>query len=180
MRLQSFIALMVGLSAGMPGAASAGLAVFDDPMSVCEALAGEGLEAGQWRQDEEGFEGTEFTSYKCLSPGLAIAGGRNGPFVTSINYFAEGRTNDRVEIVKLVLNVHDRKTRDAGRAKFLAASKALLHALRIDPPPLLLTALEQSRAGVFAFDGGRIRFDVWTIPVERQRLTIESNAVIHR
>jgi hypothetical protein len=172
--------ILVLIAMAVAGPTAAEPALFLHPKSVCEALNGEGLRGGQWRRDDEGFEDTNFQAYKCLSEGLIIPGGGNGSFVTSMNYFAEGRTNDRVEIVKLVLNVHNRKTREAGRGKFVATSKALFRALAIEPPAALVAALEQSVAGVFPFDGGRIRFEVWSVPVERQRLTIETSAVLRR
>ena len=134
---------------------------------------------GTWREDEEGVEDTNFLACKCLFEGFIIPGGNGAAFVTSVNYFAEGRTIDRVEIVKLVLNIHD-QTLDAGRKKCGDASKALLRAVQNKPPPALLAALHQSKAGVFRIEGGRIRYEVWSIPIERQRLTIETGAVVRR
>jgi hypothetical protein len=169
---------LVSLAAARPSEAQR--ARFDDPPSVCGALLRQGVDVGQWRRSGEDFDQTGFYAYACLSDPVVIQGSGNPPFVTSLNYFAEGRTIDRVEIVKLVLNVHDRKTRDAGRTKFVEASKALFGALAIDPPPALTAALEQSHAGEFPFSGGRIRFEVWSVPVERQRLTIETGTVLRR
>jgi hypothetical protein len=168
MRMQLVPALCLALAAGAAGAQSARLL---DPKGVCRALSSEGFGAGALGHNTEGFEDTGFSTYKCLSDGVVIPGG-SGTFVTSLNYFAESRTADRVEIVKLVLNVHNRKTRDAGRTKFIASIKSLLQALAIDPPAALLAALDKSTAGTFPIDGGRIRFEVWSLPVERQRLTI--------
>jgi Family of unknown function (DUF6030) len=176
MRMQLFLALCLALVAG---AAAAQPARFTEPKAVCKALSGEGFVSGGWRKDDEGFEETNFLAYKCLSEGFIIPGSE-GAFVTSLNYFAEGRTVDRVEIVKLVLNIHNRKTRNAGRDKFVQSGKVLLHALGIEPPAAFLAALEQSKAGVFPIEGGRIRYEVWSIPVERQRLTIETDAVLKR
>jgi len=176
MGMQHLVALGLALAAG---AASAEQARFPEPKAVCKALSGEGFVSGSWRKDDQSFEDTQFNAHKCLSESLIIPGG-DGSFVTSLNYFAEGRTADHVEIVKLILNVHNRKTREAGRSKFLASSKMLLHALAISPPPALLAALDQSKAGTFPFAGGRIRYEVWPIPVERQRLTIETDTVLQR
>jgi hypothetical protein len=177
MRSQLLTAFLFGFSA--INAADAAPALFDQPERVCAALIGEGLVPGRWGRSNQGFEGTEFTAYNCLSPIMLIQGG-SGPFVTSINYFAEGRTNDKVEIVKLVLNVHDRRNRDAGRAKFIEAAKALLKALYINPSATFLQALQEPRNDVFAFDGGGVRFEVWTIPVERERLTVETTTALQR
>src|SRR5271154_2370170 len=112
MRAQLFFALLLGLSTAAIDAAGAGPALFDQPDQLCSSLINEGLVPGRWGRTNQGFEGTEFRAYNCLSPIVLIPGGSGGAFVTSINYFAEGRTNDRVEIVKLVLNVHDRKNRE--------------------------------------------------------------------
>ena len=172
--------LLLGLLAMAGVAADAERSSFWQPASICQVLAKDGLPTSEWRRNSEGFEGTLFNAYNCLSGSLIIAGGGNGPFVTSLNYFAEGRTNDRVEIVKLVLNVHDRKTRDAGRVKFIAASKTLLGALGVAPTATLFDALEKQHAGEFAFPDGRVRFEIWTTPAERQRLTIESIAARER
>lgn len=180
MRAQLFLALLLGLSAAAIDAADAEPPLFDRPESVCAALINEGLVPGRWGRTNQGFEGTEFRAYNCLSPIMLIQGGNGGVFVTSINYFAEGRTNDRVEIVKLVLNVHDRTNRDAGRTKFIATAKALLTALNIHPTETFLLALQQPRNDTLAFDGGRISFEVWTVPVERERLTIESATALQR
>jgi hypothetical protein len=177
MRIQLLLALALAFVAGVAAAQPARLS---EPKAVCQALSGEGFTSGTWRKDEKGFEDTNFLAYKCLSEGFIIPGGNGAAFVTSLNYFAEGRTIDRVEIVKLVLNVHNRQTRDAGRKKFIDASKAVLRALQINPPPALLAALDQSKAGLFPIEGGRIRYEVWSIPIERQRLTIETDAVVRR
>jgi hypothetical protein len=178
MRLQLLFGLSLLSLTVFAGAAQAQSAAFDHPKTVCQGLAGEGFKVGDWARSAEGFEGTQFTSFNCLSEPDVIQGGTNSGFFTALNFFVEGRTADRVEIVKLVLNVHDRKTRDAGRDKFLAASKTLFRVLGITPSPQLMAALERGRAGDFAEAFGRIRFEVWTVPVERQRLTIESNTAL--
>ncbi len=180
MRSQLLVAFLSGLSMAAIDAAVAAPALFDQPASICAALIGEGLVPGRWGRSNEGFEGTEFSAYNCISPIMLIQGGNGGPFVTSINYFAEGRTNDKVEIIKLVLNVHDRTNRTAGRAKFVEATEALLKTLAISPSAAFLQALREAHADTFVFDGGRIRFEVWTIPVERERLTIESTTALQR
>ena len=179
MRAQLLLAFAFGLSAAAVDAAAAP-ALFDEPQRVCAALIDEGFVPGRWSRSNRGFEGTQFSAYNCLSPILLITGGNGGPFVTSMNYFAEGRTNDKVEIVKLVLNVHDRTNRDAGRAKFVATTKALLAALHIDPSAAFLQALQAPRSSTLIFDGGRASFEVWTVPVERERLTIESATALQR
>jgi hypothetical protein len=171
---------LLGLPAAAIDAAGAEPALFDQPEGVCGALINEGLVPGRWGRTNQGFEGAEFRAYNCLSPIMLVPGGNGGVFVTSMNYFAEGRTNDRVEIVKLVLNVHDRTNRDAGRAKFIATSKALFKALDIRPTETFLQSLQQPHNDTLAFDGGRISFEVWTVPVERERLTIESTTALQR
>ena len=169
--------LSFAILAGAPRAQSA---AFDNPKTVCQSLAGDGFKVGSWGRSAEGFEGTQFTAFNCLSEPQVIEGGGNSSFVTTLNFFAEGRTADRVEIVKLVLNVHDRKTRNAGRDKFIAVSKTLFRVLGITPSSDLTAALEHGRAGDFAVAFGRIRFEVWTLPVERQRLTIESQTALRQ
>jgi hypothetical protein len=177
MRSQFLFGLSLLFLAVSPSEARAQSAAFDHPKTVCQGLAGEGFKVGDWARSADGFEGTQFTAYNCLSEPDVIQGG-SGSFLTTLNFFAEGRTADRVEIVKLVLNIHDRKTRDAGRDKFLAAGKALFRVLGITPSAELLAALEHGRAGDFAVASGRVRFEVWTLPVERQRLTIESRTAL--
>jgi hypothetical protein len=178
MRLQLLFGLLLPLSALFAGAVQAQSAAFDNPSAVCQSLAGEGFKIGDWGRGSEGFEGTQFTAYNCLSEPDVVPGNTASGFLTTLNFFAEGRTIDRVEIVKLVLNVHDRTTRDSGRSKFLTASKALFRVLGIAPSPAFMTALENGRAGDFAAAFGRVRFEVWTVPVERQRLTIESKTAL--
>ena len=166
------------VSALLAGAAQAQSADFDHPRTVCQGLAGEGFKVGPWAQSAGAFEGTQFTAFNCISEPDVMPGNSASGFLTTLNFFAEGRTADRVEIVKLVLNVHDRKTRDTGRSKFIVTSKALFRVLGIAPSPEVLAALENGRAGDFATAFGRIRFEVWTVPVERQRLTIESKTAL--
>jgi hypothetical protein len=180
MRSQFLFGLSLLFFTILAGAARAQSAAFDNPKTVCQGLAGDGFKVGSWARSAEGFEGTQFTAFNCLSEPQVIQGGSKSDFVTTLNFFAEGRTADRVEIVKLVLNVHDRKTRDAGRDKFLTASKTLFRMLGITPSADLTSALEHGRAGDFAVASGRIRFEVWTLPVERQRLTIESQTALRQ
>jgi Family of unknown function (DUF6030) len=180
MRLQLLFGLIPLFSVIYAGVVQAQSAAFDNPRSVCQGLAGEGFKVGDWGRGAEGFEGTRFTAYSCLSEPDVVPGNTASGFLTTLNFFAEGRTADRVEIVKLVLNIHDRKTREAGRSKFLAASRALFRTLGIAPSSEITTALEQGHAGDFAAAFGRIRFEVWTVPVERQRLTIESKTALRQ
>src|SRR5882724_5909761 len=140
MRLQLLLALFVPLMAVAAPAAQP-LAAFGSPKAVCGALDGEGFRVGSWRRDSEGFEGTDFFAFKCIADPVIVPGPGNASFFTSLNFFAEGRTVDRVEIVKLVLNVHDPKSRDKGRAKFAATSACLLRSLGITPPDGLLGSI---------------------------------------
>ncbi len=180
MKLQLLSGLSLLSFAIFAGAAQAQSASFDHPKAVCQSLAGEGFKVGDWSRSTESFEGTRFTSFNCLSEPDVIQGNSAANFFTALNFFAEGRTADRVEIVKLVLNIHDRKTREAGRSKFLAASKTLFRVFGITPSADLMAALEHGHAGDFAVPFGRIRFEVWTVPVERQRLTIESQTALRQ
>jgi hypothetical protein len=177
MRLRLLLALFAPVAA-LPAIAMAELPAFGTPKHVCSALDDQGVRGGIWKRDNAGFEGTDFFAFKCISDPVLVQGAANSSFFTTLNYFAEGRTVDHVEIVKLVLNIHDSKSRDQGRAQFTAMSAALLHALDIAPPPELTEAMRDVRAVDVPTAFGRIRFEVWKVPVERQRLTIEASTAL--
>lgn len=161
------------LLAALPAHAADG--VFHEPRRVCDALAAEGLQAGPWTSYDDAFGNIVVRNWRCLSQALPIREGATGlPVVTSLNYFAEGRTRERVERVKLVLNVHDPGSRGPGKRKFIELAQALFRNLGLGLPEGLATALRDDAPGRFVTEWGSVRFDRWTAPIERLRLTLEA------
>jgi hypothetical protein len=143
------------------------------PERACAALAGEGLVMGPWTTGDDAFgQGVTVRNFRCLSEPLALPGGE-GRFVTSINYYVEGRLHTRVETVRLVLNVHRAKTRAAGLKRFVALAEALFANLGLAPPAELAAALPEAKPGSWRSAYGTVRFEVWKSPIERLRLTLD-------
>lgn len=147
--------------------------IASDPARVCNSLTAEGLPTSTWSIFNDDFKGIVVRNYRCLSEPVPIRGGQHGSFITSINYFAEGRFRDRVETVKLVLNVHDTSTRDAGVKKFTGLVGALFANLDLAPPPALADSMRDGKQATWKQEYGLVRYEVWRSPIERLRLTIE-------
>jgi hypothetical protein len=143
------------------------------PERACAALTGEGLDMGPWTTGDDAFgERVTIRNFRCLSEPLVIPGGE-GRFVTSINYYVEGRLASRVETIRLVLNVHRRKTREAGLKRFVGLAEALFARLGLEPPAGLAEALRESEPRSWRAGYGGVRFEVWKAPIERLRLTLD-------
>lgn len=142
------------------------------PERACAALAAEGLATSPWATNDDAFGGVVVRNYRCLSEPLPIHGGE-GAFITAINYYVEGRLKERVETIRLVLNVHRPKTRAAGVRRFVQLAQRLFAKLDLDAPPELAAALPERRPATWRQDYGTVRFEVWEKPIQRLRLTID-------
>ena len=158
----------------LSGAAAAQAAVGEvTPAHACAALEGDGLAMGPWTTGDDAFgERITVRNFRCLSEPLVIPGGE-GRFVTTINYYVEGRLHTRVETIRLVLNVHRPKTRAAGLERFVKLADALFAKLGLEPPPGLDVALERAQPASWRRDYGGVRFEIWKSPIERLRLTLD-------
>ena len=166
MRVVAAVALVFFASVGTADALSG------EPRQVCDALKAEGLPTSTWTPFDDPFSGVLVRSYRCISEPLAVRGGSDR-FVTSLTYFAEGRLRERVETIRLVLNVHDPATREAGRQRFARVADRLLSSLEAVPPPELAVAIRDARPGNWPLAGAMLRFEIWQSPIERLRLTVD-------
>jgi hypothetical protein len=148
-----------------------------DPARVCNALKAEGLPTSEWTAFDDAFGKIMVRNYRCLSEPMPIRGGGEGRFITALNYFAEGRVRERVETIRLVLNVHAKATRAAGLDRFGRLSASLFANLGVAPPAGLAAAIREAQPGSWNSDYGTVRFEVWQEPVERLRLSINLGAV---
>jgi len=167
--------LVTGLGAPAPAAESA-----LDPLRVCDALKAEGLPTSPWTAFDDAFGNIVVRNYRCLSEPLTIRGGGEGRFITALNYFAEGRVPQRVETIRLVLNVHAKATRAAGIDRLVKLTASLFGSLGAPPPPALAAAIREAQPGSWNHDLGTVRFEVWQEPVERLRLSINIGAGARR
>jgi len=142
-----------------------------DPQRVCNALQAEGMPTSTWTAFDDPFEGIIVRNFRCLSEPLLIRGG-GGRFITALNYFAEGRVTERVETIRLVLNVHQPATREPGRQRFSQLVSALFGNLGLTAPAELASAVRDGRDGIWRADYGTVRFENWKAPIERVRLSI--------
>lgn len=165
--LAAAAAVLCGVSAGVAAAADIAMS----PQRVCDALQGDGLPTSTWTAFDDPFDGIMVRNYRCLSEPLLIRGG-GGRFITALNYFAEGRVVERVETIRLVLNVHAPATREAGRQRFSQLLTALFANLGLTPPAELAASLRDGRDGTWRAEYGTVRFENWRNPIERVRLSI--------
>lgn len=144
-----------------------------EPQRVCDALKQHGLATSPWATNDDAFQGAAIRNWRCLSEPLPIPGAGGGGFVTALNYFAEGRLRERVETIRLVLNLHQPATRAAGAARFAELAGALFANLGLAAPLELAEALAAARPQAWRPAYGDVRFEVWRRPIERLRLTID-------
>lgn len=142
------------------------------PERACAALAAHGLATSPWATNDDAFGNVVVRNYRCLSEPLPVHGGE-GAFITAINYYVEGRLRERVETIRLVLNVHRPKTRAAGVQRFAELAQSLFANLGLAAPADLAAAVPERRQATWRQDYGTVRFEVWDKPVERLRLTID-------
>ena len=166
------LAFLFALAAAAPVSAF-GQDVAAEPQRICDALKPDGLPTGPWATNDDAFQGVVIRNWRCLSEPLPIAGAGVGGFVTALNYFAEGRLRERVETIRLVLNVHQPATRAAGAARFAELAGAMFANLGLAAPPELADAVAAARAQTWRPAYGDVRFEVWRAPIERLRLTID-------
>src|SRR5690606_35296825 len=125
---------LAGLAAGaLLVSAAAAAQVEGKPAQACAALEAEGLVMSPWSTNGDAVGEVYVRNFRCLSEQLPVSGGR-GRFITAINYYAEGRLKDRVETIRLVLNVHRPQTRAAGARRFAELTDALFDNLNLAPP----------------------------------------------
>jgi len=167
------------LSLGL-GASSWGAEIASDPPRICGALTAQGLPTSTWSAVDDSFGSVTVRNFRCLSEPLTIRGGGQGRFITSVNYFAEGRLVTRVETIRLVLNVHAKNTRQAGIERLLALSASLFGNLGSAPPPAMAAAIRDAQPGSWSHEFGTVRFEVWQEPVERLRLSINLGSGLRR
>ena len=165
--------LAAALLSGAAPARAEGAEVEVTPAQACAALSSEGLVMSPWATNDDAFgERVVVRNHRCLSEPLVIPGGE-GRFVTTINYYVEGRLAERVETIRLVLNVHRPKTRAAGLERFVRLAEVLFAELGFEPPAELAAALSEAKPGSWRAGYGGVRFEVWKSPVERLRLTLD-------
>lgn len=167
------------LAAGL-GAPAGAADVALDPVRICDALKAEGLPTSQWTAFDDAFGNVMVRNYRCLSEPLPIRGGGEGRFITALNYFAEGRVPQRVETIRLVLNVHAKGTRAAGVERLVKLSASLFGNLGAAPPAGLAAAIREAQPGSWSHEYGTVRFEVWQEPVERLRLSINLGTAMRR
>jgi hypothetical protein len=170
------ILLLAGLSAAVGSPAEAA-DVFREPQRICNALAERGLPTHAWKLVSEIVDHQQYRTFRCIAEPVPVGGARGAArSMTTLSFFAEGRFAERVEQVKLVLNVHDEATRELGKKQLNELASALFQRLGLDQPAELAEAIEEARPGSFRQSYGSVTFESWRMPVERLRITLKARS----
>ena len=170
------LAAASGLVAALPRTAAAnGAEVFLDAARVCGALADRDLATSAWAPHTEIIEDHSHTAWRCLAEPIIVRGARGSSrFFTTLTFLAESRVKRRVELVKLVLNVHDEAVRTIGRERLAEHSALLFERLGLAAPAERGEAIRSARARDFREAYGTVKLEVWSRPIERLRVTIKA------
>src|SRR4051794_39546621 len=141
------------------GAAAAN--ILREPDRLCTILADRDLPTGSWGAVQEIIDDQQYRTFRCIAEPIPVRGARgSSKSMTSLAFFAESRFGDRVEQVKLVLNVHDEAARDVGKKKLKEIAAVLFERLEIEEPAELPGAIDETRAGTFRQPYGSVVFGV--------------------
>lgn len=126
--------------------------IFNKPNKVCNALASQGLHSQSWTYDGLG--------YHCSTPYLDI--GNKGPFglANNIALYAESEVANNVQMIKLVLNINNEKSKLLAIHRFKKITLALFEDLCLPVPDNLMPSIHEETPNIFNQDYGIIELEL--------------------